>query len=87
MEPLDFHFLKDRYDYELTRKEHLTAALALPVGVLGGLGSLLAVMVRSITFRGDVTSWAFDVMIAGAVASFFGCLIQLARAYHRQKDN
>lgn len=31
---MDFNseFLKDRYDYELDRKDKLTAALALPVG-------------------------------------------------------
>jgi hypothetical protein len=38
--PLDFAFLKDRYDFELQRKEQLNTALALPVGVLGGLGGL-----------------------------------------------
>ena len=28
----DFDFLKDRYDYELKRKDQITAALTLPVG-------------------------------------------------------
>src|SRR5437868_11579548 len=84
MQPLDFEFLKDRYDFELQRKEQLTTALSLPVGVLGGLGSLLAVMVRSFTFRNNALSWAFTLSIAAAIVSFFGCLIHLARAYHRQ---
>ena len=30
----DFDFLKDRYDYELKRKDQITAALTLPVGIL-----------------------------------------------------
>ena len=84
MNPLDFAFLKDRYDFELQRKEQLTTALALPVGVLGGLGSLLAVMVRSFGFRGEATSWIFGVAIVAAICSFFACMVQLARAYHRQ---
>lgn len=84
MEPLDFDFLKSRYDFELQRKEQLTTALALPVGVLGGLGSLLAVMVRSFTFSRDVTSWIFGGLIAAAVCAFFSCMVQLGRAYHRQ---
>jgi hypothetical protein len=84
MEPLGLDFLKDRYDFELQRKEQLTAALALPVGALGVLGSLLAVMVRSFDFRGDSTSWLFGMAVTAAVCSFFGCLVQLARAYHRQ---
>ena len=85
MEPLDFDFLKDRYDFELQRKEQLTTALGLPVGVLGGLGSLLAVMARSFNFRGDATSWMFSLTITAAICSFFSCMVQLARAYHRQK--
>jgi hypothetical protein len=85
MQPLDFEFLKDRYDFELQRKEQLTTALSLPVGVLGGLGSLLAVMVRSYSFRNDAASWIFGLTIASAICSFFGCMIQLARAYHRQR--
>jgi hypothetical protein len=84
MEPLDFNFLKDRYDHELARKEQLTAALGLPVGVLGGLGSLLAVMVRSFGFQNDATTWAFGFTIVPAISCFFGCLLQLVRAYHRQ---
>ena len=85
MEPVDFKFLKDRYDYELQRKEQLTAALTLPVGVLGGLGSLLTVMVRTLAFRPDVTTVVFAVFMVVAVCSFFTCLVQLIRAYHRQK--
>lgn len=84
MEPLDVDFLKDRYGFELQRKEQLTTALALPVGVLGGLGSLLALMVRSFAFRSDTTSGIFAIAIAAAICSFFSCLVQLARAYHRQ---
>lgn len=43
-----FDFVKNRYDYELQRKEQLTAALTLPVGVLSGLGGLIALMARSL---------------------------------------
>jgi hypothetical protein len=85
MEPLDFDFLKDRYDFELQRKDQLTTALALPVGVLGGLGSLLAVMVRSLAYKGDATTWVFAFTVVAAVCAFFACMVQLARAYHRQK--
>ena len=28
----DFKFLKDRYDFELTRKEQITNALTMPIG-------------------------------------------------------
>lgn len=85
MEPLDSDFLKNRYDFELQRKEQLTTALGLPVGVLGGLGSLLAIMVRSFVFEANVSSWLFGLAITAAVVSFFACMIQLARAYHRQR--
>ena len=84
VDPLDFTFLKDRYDFELQRKEQLTTALALPVGVLGGLGGLLALMIRSFAFRNDPTTWIFAVTVTPAICSFFACMLQLARAYHRQ---
>lgn len=45
-------FLKERYDFELQRKEQLTSALTLPVGVLSGLGGLMTAMVRA--FSEDV---------------------------------
>jgi hypothetical protein len=85
MEPLSFEFLKDRYDYELRRKEELTAALGLPVGVLGGLGSLIVAMIRTFAFRRDAATYAFCVLVTPAICSFFACLAQLVRAYHRQK--
>ena len=84
MDPLDFDFLKDRYDFELLRKEQLTTALAPPVGILGGLGSVLAVMARSFAFREPATATAFAMMMAAAMSSFIACGVQLARAYHRQ---
>ena len=56
-------FIKDRYDFELDRKDKLTAALALPVGVLGLLGSAGVAMVRTFVFR-DTT---LDVLFVGIV--------------------
>lgn len=85
VQPLDFDFLKNRYDLELQRKDKLTDALNLPVGVLGVFGSVLAVMVRSFAFHRNVITVVFVVFLVLSVASFFACLIQLGRAYHRQK--
>ena len=83
-QPIDFAFVKDRYDFELARKEQLTAALGLPVGILGLLGSLLAVIVRSFPFQPNAISWLIGGALTAAVLSFFCCLVQLGRAYHRQ---
>ena len=47
----NFDFLKDRYDYELKRKDQITAALTLPVGVLIALGTVMAAMARSFSYR------------------------------------
>lgn len=85
VEPLDLAFVKDRYDFELARKEQLTAALGLPVGILGLLGSLLAVMIRSFPFQANLISWLIGGVLGAAVVSFFCCLVQLGRAYHRQR--
>src|SRR5687768_9853096 len=80
----DFAFIRNRYDYELQRKEQLTTALTLPVGLLGGLGSLLAVMARTFSYQDRALTWSFAGVLFFAVVAFFGCLVLLARAYHRQ---
>jgi hypothetical protein len=82
---MDFKFLKDRYDYELQRKEQLTSALTLPVGVLSGLGGLMAAMVRSFSPKRLWISVPFGIALTSAVLAFFACLVYLALAYHRQK--
>lgn len=41
-------------------------------------------MIRSFVFEGDLLSYLFGTTVMAAVASFFGCLLHLARAYHRQ---
>lgn len=82
---MDFAFLKDRYDYELLRREQLTAALALPVGILSVLGGATVAMARSFSYLGVIVTPAFGVLLAATGISFFLCLLDLGRAYHRQK--
>lgn len=59
----DFDFLKDRYDYELQRREQLTAALTLPVGVLTVLGGAMAAMARSFSYEDSLLTWIFGMGI------------------------
>ena len=80
----DFDFLKDRYDYELQRREQLTAALTLPVGVLTILGGAMAAMARSFSYKDGLLTWAFGILLGSAVIAFFLCMLNLGRAYHRQ---
>jgi hypothetical protein len=52
---MDFEFLKDRYDFELARRESLTSALTLPVGMwtalfLPCLGADVAAFVVALCF-------------------------------------
>jgi hypothetical protein len=81
----DADFLKDRYDYELRRREELTSALTMPIGVLTVLGGAMAAMARSFTYRDALLTWAFGILLALAVAAFVICMVRLARAYHPQK--
>jgi hypothetical protein len=78
----DFDFLKDRYDYELQRKEQLTTALTLPVAVLSGLGGAIVAMARSFSYRDTVLSRSFGTVLAADGLAFFICLVYLAQAYH-----
>ena len=80
----DFDFLKSRYDYELQRREQLTAALTLPVGVLTVLGGAMTAMARSFSYQDGLLTWVFGVPLGLAVIAFFRCMFDLGRAYHQQ---
>src|SRR2546428_9362621 len=80
----DFDFLRNRYDYELQRKEQLTTALTLPVAVLSALGGAIVAMARSFSYREALLTWSFGSVLSADGLAFFVCLVYLARAYHRQ---
>ena len=80
----DFDFLKDRYDYELKRKDQITAALTLPVGILIALGAAMAAMARSFSYTDGYLTWCFLLSLGSAAVAFFLCVFNLGRAYHRQ---
>ena len=80
----DFDFLKDRYDYELKRKDQITAALTLPVGVLVALGTVMVTMSRSFSYKGYCLTWFFLIFLGLAVCAFVACVVYLGLAYHRQ---
>ena len=80
----DFDFLKDRYDYELKRKDQITAALTLPVGILIALGAAMATMARSFSYMDGYLTGCFLLSLGSAAVTFFLCVVNLGRAYHRQ---
>lgn len=80
----DFDYLKNRYDFELQRKEQLTAQLTLPVAVLGLLGSAIVAMARSFSYREMALAIPFVILLGGAALAFLVCLVYLGRSYHRQ---
>jgi hypothetical protein len=81
---MTFEFLKERYDFELDRKETLTGALTLPVGVLSVLGGSMAAMGRSFSYTSPLVSTLFLSFLIPAAASFFVCAYHLWRAYLAQ---
>ncbi|MBM2813125.1 MAG: hypothetical protein HW416_3884 [Chloroflexi bacterium] len=80
----DFDYLRNRYEYELQRKEQLTAQLTLPVAVLGLLGSAIVAMTRSFSYMDLLLTIPFAVLLGGASLAFTVCLVYLGRSYHRQ---
>jgi hypothetical protein len=56
----------------------------MPITVVSGVGGLVAAMARSFTYQEPPTWWVFVPIMVADVVSVFGCLIQLARAYHLQ---
>jgi hypothetical protein len=84
MDSLRLDFLKNRYDFELERKNKLTGDLALPIGVLSGLGGLAAAMARSFTYSIPALTASFLVCFILAAVGFLVCLVFLGRAYLAQ---
>jgi hypothetical protein len=84
VDPLGIDFLKDRYDFELERKERLTEALTLPIGVLTVLGSVVGAMAQSFTYKFPILTWIFVPFVVVDILAFAVCLLYLARAYHSQ---
>lgn len=80
----DFKFLQDRYDFEFARKEQLTSALTMPIGVVSGVGGLLAAMVKSFSFPDSMLWWFFVIPMVADALSLVVCLWFLAKAYHMQ---
>ena len=80
----NFNFQKDRYDYELKRKDQITAALTLPVGILIALGAAIAAMARSFSYTDGCLKWFFLLSLSLAGVAFLLCVVFLGLAYHRQ---
>jgi hypothetical protein len=80
----DSVFLKTRYDYELDRRDKLTTALAMPVGLLTVFGGSMTAMARSFTYQDQRLTIAFLVFLVLGVCAFFGCAWRLWHAYSRQ---
>ena len=76
----DFDFLKDRYDYELKRKDQITAALTLPVGILIALGAAMTAMARSFSYTDGYLKWLFLLSLGSAAVAFLLCVVNLGRA-------
>jgi hypothetical protein len=76
--------LKERYDYELARKDKLSDSLGMPVSVLIVLGGLAVTMIRGFSYTPPRLSIVFDVLVSFDAASFIVCLWYFARAYHGQ---
>jgi hypothetical protein len=82
MDLFDIEPLLRRYDLELDRRDKLTSALSFPVGVLSGLGGLLAAMARSFTYREPLLTVIFSVLLVAAVVAVAVALIFFGNAYH-----
>ena len=85
MRPMDFEFLKDRYHFELERKDKITAAVGFPVAILSLLGGMSVAMARS--FNLAVPPWLsapflFSLVSVASCACI--CLYELLKVYHGQ---
>lgn len=72
-------------DFELERKDRLTEALTLPVGVLTVLGSVLGALAQAFEYDDNLSTQIFVVIGVLEVIAFTTCLCYLVRAYHAQE--
>lgn len=84
MKPLDDEFLKERYDYELARKEKITDSLAMPVSVVIVLGGLVITMIRGFSYSNLRLTIPFVLLVGFDAFAFVRCLWFFAHAYHGQ---
>ena len=80
----DLDFLKNRYDYELKRKDQITAALTLPVGILIALGTVMVAMAQSFSYTDGYLTLFFLIFLVLTALAFFLCVVCIGLAYHRQ---
>lgn len=80
---MDFEFLKNRYDFELERKDKITTAIGLPFAILTAVGTLTVAMARNFAYQAN--PWlsvplprCSDVC---ALALFIASIYCLSRAY------
>lgn len=83
-EPLNDKSLKERYDFELARKDKLSDSLGMPVSVLIVLGGLVITMIRGFSYTKPKLTILFDTVAAFDAAALIACLWYFARAYHGQ---
>ena len=80
MSGYDFAFVKDRYDFELTRKEQLTNALTMPITAMSIVGGLLVAMASGFRFRDSPVWWVFVPLFVTDILAF---VVEL-RKYNRR---
>jgi hypothetical protein len=81
---MKLEFLRERYDFELDRKDKLTDALALPVGVLTVFAGANVAMAQSFSYKDPWLTGLFLLFLFLAIVAFYVCSYRLWRAYHAQ---
>ncbi|HEX7965327.1 MAG TPA: hypothetical protein VF651_06380 [Gammaproteobacteria bacterium] len=79
---MNFDF-RNEYEWELEYKEALRAAVATPVGILTGIGTLIGFMILRFQYSQDLYYTIFFVVLCGAAAcSLAVAVYALARTSH-----
>jgi len=70
------------HDEELSWRDRLSAAMAIPVGLATVLGGALALYARAFAGWDGIVGWWFGVALFAGIACFVGVVVQLVRAHH-----
>lgn len=80
-------FYKEHYFNEINRKQELTNALTIPLGVLVIIGGMAAFFARDFEFKSNINSFIFAELLAVATIFIVRTIYFLISSYHNYKYN
>jgi len=80
---MKLELLKEHYFFELSRKQALESALALPIAVFTGVGGVVATLSQTFEYKWDCLTYFFFPLLALTILSLLFTFYCICRAFVR----